>query len=452
VVDPNAVEALDRFRYDRRIPQTDDYRAVAERDRDRILYCSAFRRLGSVTQVVAVSETQLFHNRLTHSLKVAQIGRRLAQKLKRDTSDEALFKAGGLDEDVVEAAGLAHDLGHPPFGHIAESELQKCLENTGIDSFEGNAQSFRIVSKFAFRTLKEDEQALNLSRATLNAILKYPWHKGAHPEPTLSNKWGAYRSESADFSFARDGRDDKVPSVEAGLMDWADDIAFAVHDVEDFYRAGIIPLYRLVHFSKESNAFVTRAYDRLKGKGYDWQKCADAFENLKKIALPKVPYSGTRGDRAFLHELASTLITRYVDAAQILPSGRLRINPDRWHEVGVLKQLTWYYVIDNPALASLQRGQRKIIRGLFNELVEWTSEAAKNVGDQTQLPTYLQVLLGAIRNDNEAADIFNDDDDLLRLRAVVDYISSLTEDQAVKLYERLTGSTGSSAMERWLGT
>jgi dGTPase len=110
---------------------------------------------------------------------------------------------GGLDPDVVEAAALAHDLDHPPFGHIAEQELQTILQSRPVHSFEGNAQSFRIITKVAVHGDRTPEHWLNLTRATLRAVLKYPWFKGANPAYPL--KWGAYLSEESDFRFAMSG-------------------------------------------------------------------------------------------------------------------------------------------------------------------------------------------------------------------------------------------------------
>src|SRR6478609_9031210 len=121
-----------------------DYRAPSQRDRDRVLYSSSFRRLAEVTQVVAANSGYVFHNRLTHSLQVAQVGRRIAEKLNLLQPETKEF----VDPDVVEAACLAHDLGHPPFGHIAEQKLNE-LAGADIDGFEGNAQSFRIVTRLS---------------------------------------------------------------------------------------------------------------------------------------------------------------------------------------------------------------------------------------------------------------------------------------------------------------
>lgn len=139
-------ERIDRRHNDRK---KGDQRAAAQRDRDRILYTAAFQRLAGVTQVVGPLEGHVFHNRLTHTLEVAQIARRLAEKLAKENRALA-EELGGLDPDVVEAAALAHDLGHPPFGHVAEKELDALARSHGAaEGFEGNAQSFRIVTRLA---------------------------------------------------------------------------------------------------------------------------------------------------------------------------------------------------------------------------------------------------------------------------------------------------------------
>ncbi len=174
-----------------------DNRIHAQRDSDRVLYSSAFRRLQGVTQVVSAAEGTVFHNRLTHSLKVAQLARRLAEKLVRDNPDIDI----DLDPEVCHAAALAHDLGHPPFGHIAEEELHRLAhEHEAADCFEGNAQSLRVVSRLARCDLAFE--GLDLTRATLRAILKYPFgHE--HDSPRLpGKKWDYYMDDADSFAFA----------------------------------------------------------------------------------------------------------------------------------------------------------------------------------------------------------------------------------------------------------
>lgn len=217
-------------------PRENDKRTRPQRDRDRILHSEALRRLANVTQVVDPNEGHIFHNRLTHSLKVAQVAQRLTEKLIAEQSQ--LARDFCLDVHVVESAALAHDLGHPPFGHIAETELDRLVKEKGLaDGYEGNPQSFRILTKLESRG--EDHIGLDLTRATLNGVLKYPRLRAESGDG--HKKWGAYRTEEAIFRWVREWDFDNVRSIEAELMDLADDIAFSVHDVEDFYRAGLIP-------------------------------------------------------------------------------------------------------------------------------------------------------------------------------------------------------------------
>lgn len=236
-----------------REPTSNDFRNPFQRDRDRVLYSPEFRRLSGVTQVVSASEGDFFHNRLTHSLKVAQVGRRLAERLLKETLSEWIEAWGGLDPDVVETAGLAHDLGHPPFGHDGEEVIRDAVDNQEqADGFEGNAQSFRIVTRLAAHTdnypdIDENDHdialGLNLTRATLNAILKYPRLRG---EDGCHNKgWGVYYTDKERFKWARGDLSGTHRVLEAELMDWADDVTYAVHDLEDFYRIGLIPIHLL---------------------------------------------------------------------------------------------------------------------------------------------------------------------------------------------------------------
>src|SRR5438477_3469662 len=173
-----------------------DYRSPAQRDRDRIIYTSAFRRLAQVSQVASPTDAHVFHNRLTHSLQVAQVGRSLAERLRQD--ETACWQVGGIDPETVEASCLAHDLGHPPFGHTGEEQLNRLVGNSS-GGFEGNAQSFRIITKLAFKSTKHT--GLDLTAATLAAILKYPWLNGKNQKK--KKKGGAYSSERRDVELAR---------------------------------------------------------------------------------------------------------------------------------------------------------------------------------------------------------------------------------------------------------
>lgn len=428
-----------------------DLRTAAERDRDRILYSSAFRRLGNVTQVVGTAEIQLFHNRLTHSLKVAQIGRRLAERLTRTAPPEHLEAAGWIDPNVVESACMAHDLGHPPFGHIAEEELQRCFDDFKTDSFEGNAQSFRIVNKLAVRSLEDPaEKGLNLTRATLRAILKYPWAYGADEHlPKSRSKWGTYFSERSAFERALEGYSGALPAAEARLMDWADDVAYAVHDVEDFFRAGLIPLDRLASSLEERRRFLEYLGQRF--PKWDPKVSSATLDSLADVVFPSEPYSGSVVDRATLHDFASYMIGRYLSAVTLDEKGEVHLGDEERIQVEILKQLTWMYVIDDPALATIQAGYRRVVRELFGQLQDWTVNAWDDFQRSARLPTQLRNLMVIARDDSEGWKASGNDSNVVAARVTADYISSLTEAQALNLHLRLTGGEfRGSALESWL--
>ncbi len=406
-----------------------DARSPGRRDRDRVLYSSAFRRLSGITQVVAPDDRHPIHNRLTHTLEVAQIGRSLAEQFLRDDANHDLIgRVGGLDPDVVEAACLAHDLGHPPFGHVAEAELDQLLKAQGVDGgFEGNPQTFRILNKLTVRYRESD--GLNLTRATLCAVLKYPWLRGT--DGRTARKWGAYESERAEFEWAHEllAAHARKRSLEAEIMDWADDIAYAVHDVEDFYRAGLIPLDRLATpGSAELDRFLETEVARTDElRRLDPARLREQFQNLLDIAPVDSPYAGTREGRSRLRSFTSSLVDRYINAARLVePEGDgpvLQIDPEPHMEVMLLKGLTWQYVIESRALITQRYGYRKLIQSLFATLCD----ASSSEQDRRVLPDFYRDLLG------------NAPSDVLIARTVTDLISSLTEMQVVALHHRLTG-------------
>jgi dGTPase len=372
-------------------------------------------------------------------MRVAQIARRLAQRFLKETPDKA-EEVGGIDPDVTEAAGLAHDLGHPPFGHIAEAELRSCVSDEN-DGFEGNAQSFRIVTKLALRS--PDVPGLNLTRATLNAMLKYPWtrQKKGHK----AEKYGAYQSEIRDFRFARESAGADIKSPEAEIMDWADDITYAVHDAEDFYRARIVPLDRLASLddNSERKRFFDGMYQRPElakqmGKTSRSQ-LEEAFLKVTTAFPISEPYTGTREQRSRLSDFSSSLIGQFVNAIELhVPTGEtdsfVSILPLQKQQVRMLKALTWFYVIYNPALATQQYGQRKMIRELF----EIFRDAAVSTKDEQR-----NIIPFAFRDEMLEAK-----DDTHRVtRTVADLIAGMTEQGLVKLYRRLTGTDMGSILD-----
>jgi dGTPase len=420
--------------------KAEDNRFAFQRDRDRILYTTSFRRLARVTQVVSADEGHVFHNRLTHSLQVAQVGRRIAEKLRRE--NRAIAAESGLfldvNPDVVETACLAHDIGHPPFGHIAERELDNIATENGLaDGFDGNAQSFRIVTRLA---MGSTDNGLNLTRATLNAILKYPWCRGQNS--AIKDKWGAYDSDRELFEWARElGPRPLSKSNEAELMDWADDVTYSIHDLDDFYRAGVIPLDRLVIDAEERARFYAEVFERRKGKlpaEMDDTYLRGAFDALI-VELPiRKPYTPTREDRVRLRRVTSALIRDFVITVQLQASDagfHIVTEKKRRAEIFMLKQLTWHYVIKNPALATQQEGQRRIVRQLFDAFYRAGTDKSPNFD---LFPFSIRWLLPKLPAKDAAAKE-------ALTRAILDFISSLTEEQTIVAHHRLYGiNLGSS--------
>jgi dGTPase len=426
-----------RLRYTRRHTPQDspigDSRSPARRDRDRVIYTSAFRRLVYVTQVASPDQAHVFHNRLTHSLQVAQVGRALAERLT--LGREGLTQEpGGIDPDVVEAACLVHDLGHPPFGHTAEEELNRLVKGS-VGGFEGNAQSFRIVTKLALKS--EKYEGLDLTRATLAATLKYPWFRSQNKKKR--NKWGAYDSEKVDFAFARKfhPKDRFQPTPEALLMDWADDVTYSVHDMEDFYRAGRIPMHVLARTDEnpERRHFFDDVYKRRSGEKdfYPRPVLEEAFTSIVALYWRIFePYSGSRNQRSKLRYITSQLIQRYVNAPSWMgPAKPITIDDEYVKEVTILKELTWTYVIEAPALAIQREGQKRIIQCLF----EVYAEAAHSPKKWSLFPPYYRDRLEKSSSARE------------RKRAVVDLIAGMTEPQAIGSYEQLMGVRPSVTLE-----
>jgi dGTPase len=412
------------------------YRTPAQRDRDRILYSSALQRLGGVTQVTGSESGYTFHTRLTHSLKVAQVARRCAEKLLQDRLAGRLGSRAGealdtIDPDAAEAAGLAHDLGHPPFGHVAEEVLR---DGTAA-SFEGNPQSFRIVASLAVR--KFETPGLELTRRTLNGILKYPWLRETE-NPGKRNKWGAYEPDSEAFKWVRCDSPPDERSLIAHIMDWADDVTYAVHDLDDFYQAGLVPLHLLCTAKgSQHHKEMDRFADGLRAAG---RKNVDeriaALEDVLEFAGVDEPFEGRDDQRASLRGLASNLITRYLDAFTIedgVVEGRadVVIQDAARAQVDALKDLTWVYVVMRPSLAVMQAGRREIIR----KLCGWYGEATRDPEQKRLLPAAYQARLEKAGTEEACS------------RLVNDLVSGLTEEAALTLFRRMSGVDPGSVID-----
>ena len=346
----------------------DDARSPGARDRDRILYSRALHRLGGVTQVLSPLASGAVHNRLIHSLKVAQIARRLSEALVRSApTDPALAEAiaalGGLDPEVAEAAGLAHDIGHPPFGHLGERTLDRLLLDAGDDEgFNGNAQAFRVLT-----ALDHDrpEPGLDLTRATLRANLKYPWYRGGGatgPDDARWSSWGAFASESEAFAFACAGPPAVGRSLEAEIVDWADDISYAVHDVEDFTAGGAIPLAALEVDTAERERFLALADPGPVSPAAlaDGLDVVLDFSRARPSTLTRWPVFRAGG--AMLDFLVGELVVR-PDGPDGAPCATP--SPVAAAATRVLKELTAVYVLEEPALGMVHDLQAEVVADLF---------------------------------------------------------------------------------------
>lgn len=416
-----------------------DTRTPSQIDRDRILYSTAFARLAEVTQVVPSGRGHGFHNRLTHSLKVAQLARRIAEKIKR-TQSEVAEAVGGVCEDRAEAAALGHDLGHPPFGHAAETELNRLAKIAGCnDGFEGNAQSFRIATRLATGDAVIDDdgnpddavEGLNLTRGTLKGLLKYPWQHLQNPAST--DKWGAYGDDTEIFDWALEDATRFVKSAEAEIMDWADDITFAVHDLFDFYRAGLVPLDRLVQEqSSEAAAFMESALARSKKLSEDPKRAANAFAELCSRDLLTIiePYQDTFSHKTDIWRATTSLITRFVNSIDLRKATRdnpriVSIDLNARFQVEILKEITWRYVILRHDLNTEQVGQIKMIRTLF-----WHFFRASR--DESRWRFFPARFREDLEERRESADN-------ARTRVVIDCVASMTEAELVHQYRSITG-------------
>lgn len=389
-------------------PKRSDRSAFA-RDRARVLHSSALRRLAAKTQVVVPWEDDFPRTRLTHSLECAQIGRELGASL-------------GCDPDLVETACLAHDLGHPPFGHNGEMALDAVAQSCG--GFEGNAQSLRILTRLEAKVLDDDGRSvgLNLTRATLDAACKYPW-----PRRAGSSKFGVYEDDRAVFAWLRSGAAQEQRCLEAQVMDWADDVAYSVHDFEDAVHAGHLVLSSLAS-STEQRELVALAHERYAASADD-EALRDALHRL--VALPFWPqdFDGSQRSMAQLKDATSQLIGRFCQAAESATRARHGNGPLRRYdadlvvpddvrlECAVLKAVTAHYVMGSAEVADNYARQRDVV----TELTLLVRDGAP----QTLEPLYREEFARAA-------------DDAGRLRAVVDQVAALTDPAALEWHRRLS--------------
>ncbi|WP_329409606.1 deoxyguanosinetriphosphate triphosphohydrolase [Streptomyces sp. NBC_00704] len=398
-------------------------RTAFQRDRARILHSSALRRLAGKTQVVTPgTRTDAWdatpRTRLTHSLECAQVGRELGAAL-------------GCDPDLVEAACLSHDLGHPPFGHNGEQALNDFARDCG--GFEGNAQSLRLLTRIEpKRFTPEGSVGLNLTRAALDAATKYPWARGAHPADPASPKFGVYEDDRPVFDWVRKEAPGARTCFEAQVMDWADDVAYSVHDVEDGLHAGHVDPGCLRAEPERQEVFRV-AVGRYVPAGTDPAELAAALDRLQDQPWWPHGYDGTAAAQARLKDATSQLIGRFCLAAEGATRARHGTGPltrydaelvvpyETRLECAVLKAVADLYVMQRAEQALLRADQRVVISELADALT-------------VRAPDGLDPQFRALFDQAP--------DDRARKRVVVDQIASLTDASARSLHARLTGRTG----------
>jgi dGTPase len=409
VTDPYGIEARARFVAE---PPKRAGRSPFERDRARIVHSSALRRLSAKTQVMTAGTHDFVRNRLTHSLEVAQVARELGGSL-------------GCDPDIVDSAALAHDLGHPPFGHNGEYALDEAAAACG--GFEGNAQTLRLLSRLEAKTFTADGRSvgLNLTRATLAACIKYPWLRGAGPTGFNPRKFGVYADDADIFAFVVDGLAVIRKPIEAEVMDLSDDVAYSVHDIED----GVVGGWFTLDPSELDFAGIEDAAKDWYDADVDANRLSAALERLESIPeWPHQALDGSRESRAGLKSLTSALVGRFVTAAKSATveawgtgpltrySAQLEVPTDTRDEITVLKSIAAHYIMRSADRSDELVAQRDLITNLVAALV--ASEGRDLDAD--------------LRADFDAAT-----DDGARLRAVIDQVASLTDISAPVWASRL---------------
>ena len=392
------------------------HRTPFARDRARVVHSSALRRLAARTQVLGPNADDFVRNRLTHSLEVAQVGRELGQAL-------------GCDPDVVDAACLSHDLGHPPFGHDGEAALDEVAAACG--GFEANAQTLRILGRLEAKTTAPDggSAGLNLTRASLDAATKYPWTRAQRlaDAPGRAVKFGVYDDDEALFAWVREGTDGSRRCLETQVMDLADDVAYSVHDVEDAVVSGALDLAVLDR--SEVLAQLVGVVRTRYLPDVDPAELAAARDDLTgQPWWPGARYDGSRRALAGLKDLTSRLVGRFTGAAQ--EATRAAAGPGRLTRyaadltlprgeavaIALLKSLAARYVMDADEHVRRRGRQREVLLGLC---------AALSAGG----PDLLEPAF--------AADAAAATGDAGWLRVVVDQVASLTDVSALAWHRRL---------------
>lgn len=381
-------------------------RSEFTRDRARIIHSFALRRLAAKTQVAVPWADDFPRTRLSHSLECAQVGREIGSAL-------------GADPDLMDTACLAHDLGHPPFGHNGELALNEIAESCG--GFEGNAQSFRILTRLESKTrdAKGRSIGLNLTRASLDAATKYPWQRQSG-----STKFGVYQDDLEIFSWVRQSAQREGTSIEAQIMDWSDDIAYSVHDLEDGIVTGKIDIAKIAEHHDDIADTVQRFFLS--------DATSDEIESgMKAITgLPLWPkeFDLSHGDLSRLKNLTSELIGRFAKSAEVATRKRfgngaltrygatLEVPRNSRIEVAFLKSIAGFFIINAESSQERYAQQRELLKALVTRLLH-------------EAPDHLETFF--LEEWNLATS------DASKLRVVIDQVASFTDMGALRMAQRL---------------
>lgn len=407
-------------------------RTAFQRDRARLIHSSALRRLGAKSQILVAGSDDFARTRLTHTLEVAQIGRQIAQLL-------------GCDPDVVDCACLAHDLGHPPFGHNGEHALAVLASNIG--GFEGNAQTLRLLTRLEPKIEHADGRSagVNLTRASLDAAVKYPWDYATAIKIVQERgdtiprdaprglKFGVYPDDMPVFQWLKQGAEhpEKKP-IEAQAMDLADDIAYSVHDVEDAIAIGAFDP-AILNQSRILDAIVEDAREWY-GRKWGGDGLVAAFQRLATAQLLPESFDGSRRALANLKNITSALIGRFAESVEHATRDAHGAGPlTRYHadivtpesiayEITLLKGIAAHFMMMPRERDDEHLKEQRIVTDLV--------EAFMSVS-----PALPSALEPAFRDDWRTAS--NDDE---RLRVAIDQVASLTDGSATALHAMLCGA------------
>ncbi|KFJ08389.1 deoxyguanosinetriphosphate triphosphohydrolase [Bifidobacterium tsurumiense] len=394
-------------------------RTAFERDRARLIHSSALRRLGTKSQVLLAGTDDFARTRLTHTLEVAQIGRELGAVL-------------GCDPDVVDCACLAHDLGHPPFGHNGEKALSDIASNIG--GFEGNAQTLRLLTRLEPKVFHADGRSagVNLTRASLDAAVKYPWpfaEAAQHPKGERSAKFGVYPDDMDVFHWLKQGAPRNTKPMECQVMDLSDDIAYSVHDVEDAMATGAFNPLALRDTRTVDG--IVEASRQWYGSQWDADQLLAAIRRLRREHMLPEHFDGSRRSLALLKNMTSALIGRFAGSVEMSTRERygqgpltryaasLVIPEDTSYEIVALKGMAVYFVMEPREREPFHKEERSIVTDLVDVLLA----DSPNPSDALET-VFLDDWLEAT----------NDDE---RLRVAIDQVASLTDASALAMHSIL---------------